>query len=46
LSIDYLSTQVKQLGKKLFEMNKQLATAPEDLQQQMKDFMSVRRYFL
>jgi len=41
LSLDYLSTQVKQMGKKLSEMNKKLTTAPEDLQQQMKDFMSV-----
>ena len=41
LSLDYLSTQVKQMGKKLSEMNKKLATAPEDLQQQTKDFMSV-----
>ena len=41
LSLEYLSAQVKQMGKKLSDMNKKLTNAPEDLLQQMKGFLSV-----
>ncbi|XP_065896681.1 inverted formin-2-like isoform X2 [Dysidea avara] len=40
LSLEYLSAQVKQMGKKLSDMNKKLTNAPEDLLQQMKGFLS------